>query len=51
MNRVPEYFHTLNSRDSFIHVKINMLLEEKFSIKNVLQVSPYIPRLKSWISN
>jgi len=35
MNRVSENLHILNSRDGFIHIKVNMLLEGQFFVKNI----------------
>ena len=44
MSRISENFHAFDHRDCFIHIKVNILMKYKLSVKYKAQILPSIPR-------
>jgi len=40
--QVTKNFHVFNSRDGFIHIKVNMLVKSSLSVKDESQILPCV---------
>ena len=45
--KITQHFHTLDSRQCFVGIKMNMLMKREFSIKDESKISPLVLWLKN----